>query len=106
MRVLFGGFDDGNLWTESGDTSTSLGSIIVMAAWRSAVAERAPYDLEYRLRRRDGVVMMVFMVFVPRALADRCLEFEASSVRQQQRAGYGITGGRDRRRSVWYQASP
>jgi PAS domain S-box-containing protein len=24
------------------------------AAWRSAVEERAPYDLEYRVRRRDG----------------------------------------------------
>lgn len=25
-----------------------------LAAWREAVAERAPYDLEYRVRRRDG----------------------------------------------------
>lgn len=26
-----------------------------LAAWRDAVAERAPYDLEYRVRRRDGM---------------------------------------------------
>lgn len=26
-----------------------------LAAWREAVAERAPYDLEYRVRRHDGV---------------------------------------------------
>ncbi len=26
-----------------------------LAAWRDAVAERAPYDLEYRVRRHDGV---------------------------------------------------